>query len=68
MLDVRIQVGPVVGAYRACAICKKPSDAEVAGRLVPQERRIQATVSLTLFGSAVTVDTSRICFLRGPNE
>jgi hypothetical protein len=68
MIDVQIQVGPVVGAYRACAIYKKPSDAEVDGRLVRQERRIQATVSLTLFGTAVTVDTSRICFLRGHNE
>jgi hypothetical protein len=68
MLDVRIQVGPVVGAYRACSICKKPSDTEGDGKLVPQERRIQAAVSLSLFGIAVTVDTSRIYLLRGPNE
>jgi len=68
MLTFRIQVGPGVGAYRICATSKKPSDVEVIGGLVLQERRIQAAVSLRLLGTAVTVDTSRICSSRGHHE
>jgi len=68
MLDLRIKVGPPVDAHRICTTYKKPSDAEVIGGLLLQERRIQAAGSLRLLGTAVTVDTSRICSSRGHHE
>ena len=68
MLDLQIEVGPIVGAYRICTTDKKPSEAEAVGGARPQERRVRAAVSLALFGTAVTVVTSSTGSLKGHHE
>ena len=67
MLDLQIEVGPVVGAYRICTTYKKTSDAtKKVGGLRLQE--CQVAVSLALFGTAVTVVTSSTGSLKGHHE
>ena len=68
MLDLQIEVGPVVGAYRICTTYKKPSDAKKVGGSRLQECRVRAAVSLALFGTAVTVVTSSTGSLKGHHE
>ena len=68
MLDLQIEVGPVVGAYRICTTYKKTSDAKKVGGSRLQECRVRAAVSLALFGTAVTVVTSSTGSLKGHHE
>jgi len=68
MLGLQIEVGPSVGAYRICTTYKKTPDLEEVRGSRPQARRVRMAISLALFGTAVTVDTSRICSSRGHHE
>ena len=68
MLDFRIQVGPIVGASRICTTYKKPSDAKEADGSRPQERRVRTAISLSLFGTAVTIVAASTCSSGGHHE